>query len=69
MNLLALIKWLGELSELSHLQRTLVGFSIKASIVVQRLQRETRLLLLLPLPAYKKFTRRLETSQNSFGFA
>ena len=69
MNLLALIKWLGKLSKFSCLQRIHAGLNIKASIVMQRLQRETRLLLLQPLLAYNEFTRRLKMSQSSFGFA
>ena len=68
MNLLAIIKWLGELSELSNLQRTHAKLSFKASIVVQRLQRETMLLLLPPLLPCSKFTRRLGMSESGFGF-
>ena len=69
MNLFTLIKWLGKLSKFKGLQRTRARLKFKASIVVQRLQRETSPLLSPPLLAYNKFTRRPEMSQSNFGFA
>ena len=68
MILLVSIKWLGRSREIIVLQRRHVGHKFKASFVVQRLPKETRLLLLLPLLAYSKFSRRLEMSQSNSGF-
>ena len=66
MNLLALIQWLGGLSEFIRLQRTYAVHNFKASIVVQR---ETTPLLHPPSLAFREFTRRLGMSRSNFGFA
>ena len=62
------IKWHGVSSVFTSLQKTHAVHKSNASVVLQRLQKETSMLLHPPVLAYKGSTRKLEMSQSSFDF-